>query len=264
MIDLHRSMWYYKSKKDDTVIIDKLSELAEKKPTRGFDEYFKRIREEGKKWNRKRVLRVYRIMGLKFRRKRKRRLPSRVKEPLLVPSNINRTWSMDFMSDSLSYGRRVRILNIIDDFNREALAVEPDYNYPAEKVVVVLNEIIFFRGKPSTIRVDNGPEFISKHFVDYCKSQEIEIKYIQPGKPMQNAYIERFNRLYREDILDAYMFENLRQLKELSVEWMNDYNYYHPHSSLKNKSPINYLKLFALEGTFQSKKSIELNENCLI
>ena len=250
-------MWYYKSKKDDSLVIDKLTELADKKPTRGFDEYFNRIREEGIKWNRKRVLRVYRMMGLKFRRKRKRRLPSRVKEPLFVPSRLNHTWSMDFMSDSLSYGRKVRILNIIDDFNREALAVEPDYSYPGEKVVDILNEIIFFRGKPSAIRVDNGPEFISKYFVDWCVNYNIEIKYIQPGKPMQNAYIERFNRLYREDILDAYIFESLDQLKELSIDWVNDYNQYHPHSSLRNKSPINYLKLFSLEGTFQRENQME-------
>lgn len=121
MVGLSRSMWYYKNKKDDSKVIDKLNELAERFPTRGFDSYFGRLREEGFKWNRKRVLRVYRSMKLSLRRKRKRRLPSRVKEPLSIPTTLNETWSMDFMGDTLENGKRFRILNIIDDYNREAL-----------------------------------------------------------------------------------------------------------------------------------------------
>ena len=112
-------MWYYISKRDDSQVIDKLNKLAEQYPTRGFDDYYNRIRNEGVSWNRKRVLRIYRNMGLTQRRKRKRRLPSRVKIPLAQPLGINMNWSMDFMSDSLSYGRKFRILNIIDDYNRE-------------------------------------------------------------------------------------------------------------------------------------------------
>ena len=223
-------MWYYQSKRDDSQVIDKLNELAEQLPTRGFDEYY----------NRKRVLRIFRQMGLNIRRKRKKRLPSRLKEPLVVPKAINHTWSMDFMSDALTYGRKIRILNVIDDYNREALAIEPDYCFPAEQVVNVLEEICFWRGKPVQIRVDNGPEFLSKAFVGWCEKNEVHIQYIQPGKPVQNAYIERFNRLYREDILDAYMFDNLKQIKQLTAEWMEDYNRCHPHKSLGRKSPKNY------------------------
>lgn len=240
MVDLQRSMWYYQSKRDDSQVIEKLDELAEQLPTRGFDEYYNRIRNEGIRWNRKRVLRIYRQMGLNIRRKRKKRLPSRIKEPLKVPKAINHTWSMDFMSDALVYGRKIRILNIIDDYNREALAIEPDYSFPAEQVVDVIEEICFWRGKPVQIRVDNGPEFLSKAFIGWCEKNGVHIQYIQPGKPVQNAYIERFNRLYREDILDAYMFENLQQIKQLTSEWMDDYNQYHPHKSLGRKSPKNY------------------------
>ena len=253
VVDLHRSMWYYQSKRDDGPVIDKLNELAEKLPTRGFDEYYNRIRNEGITWNRKRVLRIYRSMGLNIRRKRKRRLPSRTKQPLVTPNWLNHTWSMDFMSDSLEYGRRFRILNIIDDYNREALVIEPDYSIPAQQVVRVMKELIFFRGKPKEVRVDNGPEFLSKHFTQWCNEQDIRIKYIQPGKPVQNAFIERFNRLYREDVLDAYLFESIQQVRKLSNEWMEDYNQNHPHGSIQNKSPVNYAKHFALEGTFQSK-----------
>lgn len=235
-------MWYYKSTKDDSLTIDKLNDLAERYPTRGFDEYYSKIRNEGLKWNRKRVLRIYRLLGLTMRRKRKRRLPSRVKRPLSTPLVLNHTWSMDFMSDSLSYGRKIRVLNVIDDYNREALAVEADFSFPGEKVVKTLNEIIFWRGKPQNIRVDNGPEFISKSFKKWCKTNEIEILFIQPGKPMQNGFIERFNRLYREDILDAYLFEDMNQIRNLSYHWMEDYNSNHPHDSLGKISPWNYAK----------------------
>lgn len=264
MVDLHRSMWYYQSKRDDSQVIDKLNELAEQFSTRGFDEYYNRIRKQGLKWNRKRVLRVYRSLGLSIRRKRKKRLPPRLKEPLAVPNAINHTWSMDFMSDALSYGRRIRILNIIDDYNREALAVESGFSFPSEQVIKVMKELVFFRGKPKAVRVDNGPEFISKIFVNWCTFHGIDIKYIQPGKPVQNAYIERFNRLFREDILDAYLFDDIDQLRKLSADWMDDYNRNHPHSSLNKKSPYEYAKTFPGESTFTVKNKYENTNNMSI
>jgi len=125
VVGLHRSMWYYQAKKDDSEVIAKLTELAEKLPTRGFDVYYNRIRTEGLVWNRKRVLRVYSNMKLGMRRRHKNRVPTRIQHPLETPAGLNEVWSMDFMSDSLSDGRRVRMFNVIDDYNREALAVEP-------------------------------------------------------------------------------------------------------------------------------------------
>lgn len=242
VVNLTRSQWYYQSKRDDSEIIAALDTLATELPTRGFDTYYGRIRAHGRKWNRKRVLRLYRKMNLALRRKRKRRLPARVKQPLVQPVSINRTWSLDFMHDSLEYGRKIRVLNIIDDFSREALAVEPAYSHSGESVVAILNELIWSRGKPLALRTDNGPEFISKCLSSWCKERNIEMKYIQPGQPTQNAYIERFNRLFREDVLDAYVFEDLKQVKELAQEWKNDYNLNHPHSSLGGLSPKNYLR----------------------
>lgn len=158
------------------------------------------------------MLRVYRKLGLQLRRKRKRRLPSSVKAPLTLPIDCNIVWSMDFMHDVLENGRKFRILNVIDDFNREALAVESEYSFPSIKVIDVMERLIEFNGKPDTIRTDNGSEFIAHVFKKWCDDKDIEIKYIQPGKPMQNAYIERFNRHYREDILDAYIFENIQDV----------------------------------------------------
>lgn len=155
----------------------------------------------------KRVLRVYRNINLKLRVKRKRRIPCRIKEKLIVPGAVNETWSIDFMSDALSNGRRFRVLNVIDDYNRESLVNKAFYSIPGIRLVQRLKELITYRPKPKRIRSDNGPEFLSKVFVDFCKDNDIELQYIQPGKPAQNAYIERLNRTFREDVLDAYLSE---------------------------------------------------------
>lgn len=237
VISLQRSVWYYQSCKDDREVIKKLQDYAEHFPTRGFDEYYGKIRNEGLVWNRKRVLRVYRSLKLGLRRKRKRRLPARVRQPLQQQQQPNKSYSMDFMSDALSTGRKLRVLNIMDDCTRESLAAYADFSIPAEKVVVVLQDIIAERGKPEQIRVDNGPEFLSKVFKEWCKKHEIEIKYIQPGRPMQNGYIERLNKTFREDVLDAYYFDTLEEIRILSDEWQHNYNNYHPHKSLKRKTP---------------------------
>lgn len=164
------------------------------------------------------------------------------------------------MSDTLSDGRRVRILNIIDDCNREVLAIDPGLNYPARKVVDTLEQLEEEIGLPQTIRCDNGPEFISKTLSQWCKRKRVELRYTQPGKPMQNGYIERLNRFYREDVLDAYWFNDLHQLRTLSNTWMEDYNNNHPHESLGNKPPREY-KLRSEEKSSLEKDII--NENLL-
>src|ERR1700760_4316203 len=142
-------------------------------PTRGFSEYFKLLRKEGLPWNHKRVKRVYKLMKLNLRRKYKRRLPSRIKEPLVVPDRVNNTWSMDFMHDVLEGGRKIRVFNLIDDFNREALAIEVDTSIGGSRVKRVIKEVIEWRGKPRFIRADNGPEFRSHELVDFCKGEGI-------------------------------------------------------------------------------------------
>ncbi len=242
IIGLSKCMYYYTTTKDDTLVVGKLTSLAEDKPTRGFPYYYRRIRNEGLVWNHKRVKRVYNKLKLNLRRKRKRRLPARITVALCAPAKMNQTWSMDFMHDTLSNGRKVRILNIMDDYNREALMVQADYSHSGYSVANAIEQIIDWRGKPFEIRCDNGPEFLSHTLTDFCNKHDIKIRYIQPGKPTQNAYIERFNRSYREDILDAYLFESIDQLRELSTDWMNDYNQLHPHQSLNNMSPLKYLE----------------------
>jgi putative transposase len=239
-ISLSRSTAYRKPKKDDSEVEGKLKELAQKYPTRGVDWYYSRIRLEGLKWNRKRVLRVYRKMGLAMRRKFKKRINRPYEEGLSQPILPNVCWSMDFMSDALEDGRKVRIFNVIDDYNRACLSNECGISMPSQRVTRILEQIIELRGKPESIRTDNGPEFTSHHFTDWCKEKNIKTKYIQPGKPHQNGYIERFNRTFREDVLDAYIFEKLSQLRIISQKWQDEYNYGHPHQSLGGLTPIGF------------------------
>lgn len=202
--------------------------------------YF-RIRKEGLLWNHKRVHRIYKLLKLNMKRKSKRRLPARILHPLEVVKTTNISWSMDFMNDALLSGRKFRTLNLLDDFNREALAIEIDTSLPAERVIRILEQTIQWRGKPQRIRVDNGPEFISSKLSLWCEEHHINLQFIQPGKPSQNAYIERFNGSFRKDILDAYLFETLSQVRILTDEWMHDYNYERPHDALNGRSPVDML-----------------------
>lgn len=214
---------------------------ADKLPSRGCPEYTKRIRKEGYKWNHKRLERVYKKLGLNKRRKKvKRRIVNPEKEYLLQPIAATTTWSMDFMSDVLENGRKIRILNVIDDYNREALMCEVDYSFPSEKVVKLLEELVDWCGKPMNIRTDNGTEFIAKAFEGFCSNSSIRHIRIQKRKPMQNGFCERFNKTFREDVLDGYLFENLEQAKAITQEWREDYNHNHPHSSLGDCSPIEF------------------------
>jgi putative transposase len=230
-------MYYYKSQKDDSEVIEVLQDLAFKHPTYGFRKLYAYIRRSGKQWNHKRIYRVYKLLKLNRKRKGKRRLPSRVKQPLVKQEHINQSWSMDFMSDSMVGGRRFRTFNLIDDCTREVLAIEIDTSLSSKRIIRTLERVILDRGKPNIIRTDNGPEFTSKDLELWARDHEIQIQFIQPGRPMQNGYIERFNRIYRESILDAYLFFELDQVRTLTEEWMDEYNLRRPHESLGNLTP---------------------------
>lgn len=242
IVSLPRSQFYYRSTKDDQEVIDALQELAFKHPSYGFRKLFAYIRRAGKDWNHKKVYRVYKLLKLNKKRKGKRRLPARVKQPLTQQSLINQSWSMDFMSDSMVGNRKFRTLNIMDDCSREALAIEVDTSLSARRVIRTLDRIIEQRGKPTAIRTDNGPEFTSKELELWAIDKGITLQFIQPGRPMQNGYIERFNRLYREAVLDAYLFFDLYQVKQLTEEWMVEYNERRPHEALNNLTPDEWHK----------------------
>lgn len=241
-LNLPRSSYYYKPViKQDDKYIDKLNELTQKHITIGFWQSYYRIRKAGEIINHKKLYRIYTSMKLNIRRRAKKRLPARVKQQLFQPSQVNEVWSIDFMSDSLWDGRKIRLLNIIDDFNREVLMIETDTSLPTIRVIRCLNEIGKRRGLPKMIRVDNGPEFISVKLDMWCKENNIQLIFIQPGEPTQNAFIERLNGTFRRDVLNAYVFKSIQEVKIITNEWMHDYNNNRPHSSLNNKSPIEFL-----------------------
>jgi len=235
---------YYKSKKknSDKEVTEVLNHLAKKYPRNGFKKLYLRVRNSGYEWNHKKVYRVYKKLGLNIRRKMKKRLPTRVQTPLNALENPNQVWAMDFMSDTLWHGRRYRVLNIIDEFNRELLHVKVDTSLPARRVIEALEQVCEYKGYPNSIRVDNGPEFISAHLELWCKRYNIELDFIRPGKPIENARVERFNGSMRRELLDCHIFTSLSEVREKIEEWMFDYNYHRPHEALGNLSPIEFLK----------------------
>jgi putative transposase len=192
-------------------------------------------------WNHKRVHRVYCALRLNLPRRTVRRLPRRLRQPLAAVAELNRTWALDFMADTLYDGRRVRILTLLDEGNREALDVTIGMSLTSRRVVRILEELVAVHGAPSAIRVDNGPEFLAQPFVDWCADHRVALHYIQPGKPDQNAYIERFNRTYRTEVLNAHLVETVGELQALSSAWLQIYNRERPHDSLGRVPPLTFL-----------------------
>ena len=225
----------------DAAVIAALMAVVAEHGRWGFWKCFDRLRLQGHPWNHKRVHRVYCALRLNLPRRTKRRVPQRLRQPLAAPPRLNETWALDFMADVLYDRRRFRILTMIDEGNREALAIEIGTSIPASRVIRVLEELIALHGRPRAIRVDNGPELLAQSFVDWCDDRGIAVHYIQPGKPDQNAYIERFNRSYRHEILDAYVFESLAEVRALTARWLQSYNHERPHDSLGRVPPLMFL-----------------------
>ncbi|ADU62478.1 Integrase catalytic region [Pseudodesulfovibrio aespoeensis Aspo-2] len=239
---ISRSYYAYKPHpRDDSDVIAALTELAEKKPTWGFSKLFNVLRQQGKPWNHKKVWRVYCLLKMNLKRKAKKRLPQASRTAVAQPLAPNHCWSIDFMRDTLYSGRVFRTFNAVDDYNREALAVEIDTNMPAGRVVRVLDRVAEERGcYPERLRMDNGPEFSGTVMAAWAESHGVNLEFIQPGKPTQNSYIERFNRTYREEVLDLYVFNSLSEVRAITEDFIREYNEGRPHESLGNMSPINF------------------------
>lgn len=232
---------YQAQKSDDSAIESKLKELAERHKRYGFRKIFHKLKTLGFTWNHKRVYRVYCALQLNLKRKPKKRLPAREKTPLSIPKTMNQSWSLDYMSDALTNGKKFRTANVIDDCNREALGIKASTSLPSQHIIQFLNDIASQRGYPQQIRMDNGPENISKTMKGWAKNHNVTLKYIQPGKPAQNAYIERFNRTYREEILDMHLFKNIQEVQLITDQWISEYNTERPHHALGNLTPHEYV-----------------------
>ena len=229
---------------DNELIADLLLGLTQNQRNWGFGLCFLYLRNvKGYHWNHKRVYRIYRELELNMRIKPNKRLKREVPEPLAVPEAMNECWSMDFMSDSLYSGKSFRTFNVIDDYNRESLAIEVDSSLPSQRIIRVLDRIAAYRGYPKRLRQDNGPEFVSHALELWAEQHGILLDFIKPGKPTQNAYIERFNRTYRNEVLDCYLFNSLTEVRELTDSWMVEYNYDRPHESLNDLPPKEYERL---------------------
>ena len=231
---------------ENAEIADWLLRLTKNQRNWGFGLCYLFLRNvKGYVWNHKRVYRIYKQLELNLRIKPKKRLVRERPQPLAVPTRMNDCWSMDFMHDSLSDTRSYRLFNVIDDFNREDLGIEVDFSLPAARVIRALEQIIQWRGKPKQLRCDNGPEYVSTVLANWAKQHGIKLCFIQPGKPQQNAYIERFNKTVRYDWLNQQLFEDINQVKEQATRWLWTYNNVRPNMAIGGITPSMRLKMAA-------------------
>ncbi len=215
---------------------------AEERPRFGYRRLWLLLRREGHEVNPKRIYRLYRLGGLKLRPKKRKRVSRHPRQKLVEPKHVNARWSMDFMSDQLAQGRRFRILNVVDDCSREALASEAEYSLPGVAVVDVLEAIAALRGYPKQIVIDNGPEFTGRVLDAWAYDKGVELRFIEPGKPTQNAFVESFNGRFRDECLNQHWFVTLADAQRIIEQWRQDYNTIRPHSSLGNLTPVEFAR----------------------
>lgn len=220
-------------------IADWLIKLTTRDTDWGFGLCFDFLRNvKGFVWNHKRVYRIYCELALNLRIKPRRRLKRNKPEPLKEPIRANQVWSVDFMHDQLSDGRTYRLFNVIDDYRREGISIEAGFSLPSARIIRALNQLLEWRDKPAVIRCDNGPEFVSHAFTQWAVKQGIRIEYIQPGKPQQNAYIERANRTIRYSWVSKYLFETIKEVQEYATKWLWFYNHERPHKANGGRPPL--------------------------
>ena len=218
----------------------RLRELAVERPRYGYQRLWALLRREGRVVNHKRVYRLYCEEGLKLRKRRRRARAQVERVPLSLPTKADERYSMDFMRDTLADGRVFRTLNIVDDYTRECLAIEVDTSLPGARVVRVFERLAAIGRRPLHIVVDNGPEFASRAVDQWAARCGVHLRFIDPGKPMQNAYIESFNGKFRDECLSQHWFVSLDEARSVSEEWRIDYNERRPHRSLQHQTPAEF------------------------
>lgn len=237
----HRSTIRYRSRvHDDEPLRRRLAELAKERSRFGYRRLHVLLRREGLLVNHKRVLRLYRLAGLSLRRQKRKRMPSVARGVPGFPTRPNECWALDFVSDTLASGRRIRCLTVVDCFTRESPAIETDTSLPGARVVRVLEAISVERGLPCTILTDNGPELTSRVLDQWAYEHGVQLRFIDPGKPVQNAFIESFNGRFRDECLNQHWFLSLAQARRVVEAWRLDYNRARPHSSLGYLTPAEF------------------------
>ena len=235
--------WYRPKGRDDGVLRARLKRLAEQYPRYGYPTLHGMLQLEGLVVNRKRTYRLYREEGLQVRTKRRKKL-IRPRIPMTVPERANERWSMDFVSDQLANGRRLRVLNVVDDFTRECVLQVVDFSISGERVARAFDQLAKSRPLPSTLVCDNGPEFTSKAMFFWARDRHVKLHFTQPGKPTQNAFVESFNGKFRDYCLNLHWFASLDDARSTVEHWRDHYNHVRPHRSLDQKPPA----LFAREA----------------
>jgi putative transposase len=244
LLRMHRgSCRYRRRERNDAALRDRLRALAGERPRFGYRRLHRmlcREKENGRaKWvvNHKRIYRLYREEGLAMRQRKRKRFRAEARVPLVLPTRANQVWTMDFTRDSLASGRKFRTLNLMDGYTREAPRIEVDTSLPGPRVVRMLEEVVRERGVPEAIQVDNGPEFISRAVDQWAYAHGVALHFIEPGKPVQNAFIESFNGKFRDECLNQNWFVSLEDARRVIEAWRMDYNTVRPHSSLRYLTP---------------------------
>jgi len=241
---LSRSTYRYEAQGSESAeaLRERLLELAAERPRFGYRRLHALLVREGRRVNHKRIYRLYRELGLAVRRKRRNRVAQANRQPRAVPEQANEQWSMDFMSDTLADGRSFRTLNVVDDATRENLTIEVDSSLTGARVCRVLDQIAQTRGLPQRIIVDNGPEFTSRALDQWAYANGVELVFIRPGKPIENAFVESFNGRFRDECLNLHWFTSLADARRKIAAWRLDYNHVRPHSSLGYLAPATFAR----------------------
>lgn len=234
-------------KAKDAALIERLRHLARERPRFGYRRLHVLLRREGWQDNHKRIYRLYRAEGLAVRQKTRRKLTAQERFQKPAVSGPNQRWSMDFMSDQFASGQRFRLLNVVDDFTREAVVMQAGTSITGADVVRLLQQTVAQRGRPAAILTDNGPEFTSKVVDQWAHEQSIVHLFIPPGKPVENAQIESFNGRVRDECLNLHWFTSLNQARLIIAAWQHDYNTVRPHSSLKGEAPADVARRSAAD-----------------
>ena len=239
------SYYYRRHGRDETVLLEAMRQVARERRRWGCPRITDRLRRMGFGDNHKRIERIYRAAGLQVRRRVRKRVARGEREPLVQPAGVNQVWAMDFMSDQLSDGRRIRILNIIDVYSRECLRIEVDRSLPGLRVIRALEELREVRGLPERILTDNGPEFTCRAMDQWAHARDVKRQFIEPGRPMQNGYMESFHGKLRDECMNQHWFRDVEEARQLTEEYRQDYNQQRPHSALGNLTPEEFLRWVA-------------------